>query len=97
MRSTRSFRPSLRTGKTVTGESPVPAADDSPHAVAISVVVPAYNAAAHIPRALDSVLGQTHPPAEIIVVDDGSTDATAEVVRSYGSAVASVEPSSTTM
>ena len=71
----------------MTGESPVPAADDSPHAVAISVVVPAYNAAAHIPRALDSVLGQTHPPAEIIVVDDGSTDATAEVVRSYGSAV----------
>ena len=51
----------------MTGESPVPAADDSPHAVAISVVVPAYNAAAHIPRALDSVLGQTHPPAEIIV------------------------------
>ncbi len=47
----------------------------------ISVVIPAYNAAATLSRALDSVLAQTWPAHEIVVVDDGSADATAEVVR----------------
>jgi glycosyltransferase involved in cell wall biosynthesis len=61
-----------------------PAADNSN---GISVVIPAYNSAAHLARALDSVLAQTRPAEEILVVDDGSTDATAEVARSYGDAV----------
>ena len=42
----------------------------------ISVVIPSYNRATVLPRALDSVLGQTVLPLEIIVVDDGSTDIT---------------------
>jgi glycosyltransferase involved in cell wall biosynthesis len=41
----------------------------------ISVVMPTFNRAATLPRAIDSVLGQTHGDVELIVVDDGSTDA----------------------
>lgn len=50
----------------------------------ITVVIPAYNAEATISRAIDSVLNQTVSVFEIVVVDDGSTDDTAAVVRGYG-------------
>jgi glycosyltransferase involved in cell wall biosynthesis len=49
----------------------------------ISVIIPAYNAGATLREALDSVQAQNHAPHEVIVVDDGSTDDTAEIVRAY--------------
>ena len=48
----------------------------------VSVVVPTFDRASVLSRALDSVIEQTRLPAEVIVVDDGSTDATAELVES---------------
>ena len=47
----------------------------------ISVVIPTYNRRDLLPRALDSVLAQTLPVAEIIVIDDGSTDGTDDLLR----------------
>jgi glycosyltransferase involved in cell wall biosynthesis len=48
----------------------------------ISVVIPLYNKAPHIQRALNSILGQSFSPKEIIVVDDGSSDGGGEIVQS---------------
>lgn len=53
----------------------------------ISVVIPTYNCARCISRAIDSVLAQRFTDYEIIVVDDGSSDDTAGVVKHYGSSV----------
>lgn len=49
----------------------------------VSIVIPAYNAAPTLARTLDSVAGQTLKPFEVIVVDDGSTDDTRAIARSY--------------
>ncbi len=51
---------------------------------AYSVVIPTYNRAATLGRAINSVLAQSLPPAEIIVVDDASTDATDDVLAALG-------------
>lgn len=53
----------------------------------VSVIIPTYNRAHLLPEALESVLAQTVTEYEIIVADDGSTDATAAVVAQYGSKV----------
>jgi glycosyltransferase involved in cell wall biosynthesis len=50
----------------------------------VSAVIPTYNRARHVVEAIDSVLAQSRPPDEIIVIDDGSTDDTAERLKKYG-------------
>jgi glycosyltransferase involved in cell wall biosynthesis len=50
----------------------------------VSVIIAAYNAEAYIAAAVESVLGQTIPPDEVIVIDDGSTDGTRNVLGQFG-------------
>jgi len=53
----------------------------------ISVIVPVFDDAAYVGQAIESVLGQTLRPLEILVVDDGSTDGSAEVAEACGAEV----------
>jgi glycosyltransferase involved in cell wall biosynthesis len=53
----------------------------------VSVVVPAYNHAPYVRMAIDSILAQTQPADEIVVVDDGSTDGTAQLLEWYGTRI----------
>ena len=48
-----------------------------------SVIIPSYNSAAFLPQALDSLLSQTTGDFEIVVVDDGSTDDTQQILDAY--------------
>jgi glycosyltransferase involved in cell wall biosynthesis len=53
----------------------------------ISCIIPVYNSELYLGEAIDSILAQTYQPVEIIIVDDGSTDATAEVAAHYGTQI----------
>jgi glycosyltransferase involved in cell wall biosynthesis len=56
----------------------------------ISVVIASYNHAPFVEACILSALEQTHPPAEVIVVDDGSSDGSADVIESFGRDVRAV-------
>lgn len=49
----------------------------------VSIILPTYNRAHILSRAIDSILAQTYPYFELLIVDDGSTDGTKEVIESY--------------
>lgn len=53
----------------------------------VSVIIPVHNGAATLAEAIDSALGQTFADLEVIVVDDGSTDATPDVLGRYGARI----------
>ena len=53
----------------------------------ISVVIPVYNQAQYLSETIDSVLGQTYRNFEIIIIDDGSTDASPVIARHYGDSI----------
>jgi glycosyltransferase involved in cell wall biosynthesis len=50
----------------------------------VSIIIPCFNAERWLPEAIDSCLRQTYPHLEIIVIDDGSSDRSLEIIRSYG-------------
>ncbi|MFO0811527.1 MAG: glycosyltransferase [Gemmataceae bacterium] len=56
----------------------------------VSVVMPVYNGSRFLRQAIDSVLGQTYAPTEIVVVDDGSTDDSPVILTSYGDKVRAI-------
>ena len=56
----------------------------------VSVVIPTYNRSDIVRRSIDSVLEQSYGSVEIIVVDDGSTDATRDVLQQYGDRILSI-------
>ena len=58
----------------------------------ISIVVPVYNLEKYIAACLDSLLAQTYRDIEIIVVDDGSSDASAEIIRGYADSDSRIHP-----
>jgi glycosyltransferase involved in cell wall biosynthesis len=51
----------------------------------VSIVIPSYNHASYLQAAIDSILAQDYPRIELIVIDDGSTDGSPSILRSYGS------------
>src|SRR5256885_13277506 len=53
----------------------------------VSVVMPVYNGGPFLRQSLDSILAQSYPDFEVIVVDDGSTDDTPQILASYGSRI----------
>lgn len=61
----------------------------------VSIIIPCFNGAAFVAEAIQSVLSQSLQAIEIIVVDDGSTDHSREIVASFGEQVVRVAPGST--
>jgi len=87
-RRDRSPKPALAAVAEAYAAMPVRPGDDWP---TVSVVVCTHNGSSTLPECLDSILGLRYPNFEVIVVDDGSTDESAELARSYGVKVITTE------
>ena len=61
----------------------------------VSIVVPVFNGEQYLRESLDSILGQTHPELEVLVMDDASTDSTPAIIASYGDRVRHVRQAET--
>lgn len=57
------------------------------HATSVSVIIPVFNGQLYLRAALESVFGQDHKPYEVIVVDDGSTDKTPDIIREFNDVI----------
>jgi glycosyltransferase involved in cell wall biosynthesis len=72
------------------GSSPREAAVPSPTPPLVSIIVNNYNHGDYLEQAISSALGQTYADVEVVVVDDGSTDDSREVIRQFGSRIIAV-------
>ncbi|MER2064530.1 MAG: glycosyltransferase family A protein, partial [Alkalibacterium sp.] len=57
----------------------------------VSIIVPTYNVERYIEECIDSLLAQTYPNTEIIVLDDASTDATVYLLKQYTNKITLIE------
>ena len=53
----------------------------------VSILIPCYNSKRYVGQCINSALYQTYPNVEVIVVDDGSTDGSKRIIKSYGSRI----------
>jgi len=60
----------------------------------VSAIIPVYNSEAAVAATIDSALNQTFEDREVVVVNDGSTDSTATILRAYGSRIKLINRSS---
>ena len=74
------------------GRQRTPAAGRAINPSAVSIIVPARNEQENLPRLLSSIQRQNAKPAEVIVVDDASTDRTSDIAREFGATVISPPP-----
>ncbi len=56
----------------------------------VSIIINNFNYGAYVGQAIDSALGQTYKPVEVVVVDDGSTDNSRDVIASYGEKITAI-------
>ena len=78
-----SIEKKLKSDRAVGCMSPENQTEDREACMTISAIVPVYNTEKQVGRCIDSIIAQTYPNWELILVDDGSTDRSLDVIREY--------------